>query len=160
MKATMRSQLAMAFALIVGLPAFGQISFDTFPKIPKMPDLTKSEEQVMNEFHEFLWQHWVDKKRAIAQIRGVSREGSPSLITILIGPDERQRWVITEVFQSSGFIEGGMMDLPSALKISTSIEVVTVNPDRSVRVVPNPKAPFSRSYQLRFKGPNGYESIF
>lgn len=154
---TSRSYRAITVVGLFWLQLCGQIRFDTYPKIPEFSALTNTHQQSVSELRLFLWQHWNDRQRAIAQLKTVSRENSHSLITYTIAPDHRQRWAITEVLQGSEIVWVGTRDVPPSVRVAFSLEVVEEKPDGSVQLVPNPKAPFADSYKLRLKSTEGKE---
>ncbi len=147
--------LPLAVAL-VSAPCSAQITFDSFPTIPSLPSANDVE---LASFRAFLWQHWIAHKRCIAQIRGISKEGAPSLVTYLVSPDEQGQWAITETWQSSGIGATGVFSLPPAIFVSSSLEVIE-NGVNSLKVIPAPNTPFLNSFRLCFKRKSGGESTF
>ena len=148
--------LTLATAL-ASAPCLAQVTFDSFPSVPSLPSASDVE---LAGFRAFIWQHWIAQKRGIAQIRGISKEGAPSLVTYLVCPDEQGQWAITETWQSSGIGATGVFSLPPAVFVSLSLEVIENGVNSPTKVIPSPNTPFLNSFRLRFRRKTGDQSTF
>jgi hypothetical protein len=160
MSFTPRSLQSLAMISMICIPAFAQIKFDTFPRVVEAPLLSEEKMQAAADLHSFIWEHWIGHRRAIAEFRSISKEGMPYLSTIIIAPDHKQRWAITEIALDCMALDKGTKDFPPSVRIAHSLEVVELQPSGSMRVVHDPHSPFPVSYRLRVVEANGNESIF